>query len=101
MPKQPPPSTNSPIVEPGTQPAPADPDDTACRMSKAEGVLVSIDTDAHGVCDFDNLRSNRRRVQQDAIRGRLGNESPDLNRAAQAPGKAGACHLWPAARDPA
>ncbi|MDG0022999.1 DNA polymerase/3'-5' exonuclease PolX [Trinickia sp. Y13] len=30
--------------------------DTYCQMAKAEGVLVSIDSDAHGRIDFDNLR---------------------------------------------
>ncbi|MBU6489228.1 MAG: DNA polymerase/3'-5' exonuclease PolX [Burkholderiales bacterium] len=30
--------------------------DTYCRMAKAEGVLVSINSDAHGRLDFDNLR---------------------------------------------
>lgn len=30
--------------------------DTYCQMAKAEGVLVSIDSDAHGRLDFDNLR---------------------------------------------
>lgn len=30
--------------------------DTHCQMAKGEGVLVSIDSDAHSVLDFDNLR---------------------------------------------
>ncbi|TAM55718.1 MAG: DNA polymerase/3'-5' exonuclease PolX [Paraburkholderia sp.] len=30
--------------------------DTYCRMAKAEGVLVSINSDAHGRLDFDNVR---------------------------------------------
>lgn len=30
--------------------------DTHCQMAKEEGVLVSIDSDAHSVLDFDNLR---------------------------------------------
>jgi DNA polymerase (family 10) len=30
--------------------------DTYCQMAKAEGVLVCVNSDAHGVRDFDNLR---------------------------------------------
>jgi DNA polymerase (family 10) len=30
--------------------------DTHCRMAKDEGVLVSINSDAHSVLEFDNLR---------------------------------------------
>ncbi|MGB8339877.1 MAG: DNA polymerase/3'-5' exonuclease PolX [Burkholderiales bacterium] len=30
--------------------------DTHCRMAKDEGVLVSINSDAHGIFEFDNLR---------------------------------------------
>jgi DNA polymerase (family 10) len=30
--------------------------DTHCQMAKEEGVLVSIDSDAHSILDFDNLR---------------------------------------------
>ena len=30
--------------------------DTSCQMAKAEGVLVSIDSDAHSVLQFDNLQ---------------------------------------------
>ena len=30
-------------------------DDAACQMAKAEGVLASIDSDAHSVPDFDDL----------------------------------------------
>ncbi|CAB3669747.1 DNA polymerase/3'-5' exonuclease PolX [Trinickia soli] len=30
--------------------------DTYCQMAKAEGILVSINSDAHGRFDFDNLR---------------------------------------------
>jgi DNA polymerase (family 10) len=30
--------------------------DTYCQMAKEEGVLVSINSDAHSVMDFDNLR---------------------------------------------
>lgn len=30
--------------------------DTYCRLAKQEGVLVSINSDAHGVLDFHNLR---------------------------------------------
>lgn len=37
-------------------PKPFDLIDTYCQLAKAEGVLVSIDSDAHSVLDFDNLR---------------------------------------------
>lgn len=30
--------------------------DTYCQMAKEEGVLVSVNSDAHGTADFDNLR---------------------------------------------
>ena len=30
--------------------------DTHCRMAKDEGVLVSVNSDAHGTLEFDNLR---------------------------------------------
>ncbi|WP_239654194.1 hypothetical protein [Nitrosomonas nitrosa] len=30
--------------------------DTYCQAAKAEGVLICIDSDAHSVLDFDNLR---------------------------------------------
>ncbi|MDE3036802.1 MAG: DNA polymerase III, partial [Nitrospirota bacterium] len=30
--------------------------DAYCRMAKEEGVLVSINSDAHSVLDFENLR---------------------------------------------
>jgi len=30
--------------------------DTDCQMAKDEGVLVSINSDAHSVLDFENLR---------------------------------------------
>jgi len=30
--------------------------DSYCRMAKDEGVMVAIDSDAHSVADFDNLR---------------------------------------------
>jgi DNA polymerase (family 10) len=43
------------FVELNSQPARLDLDDTACQMAKAEGVLVSVNSDAHGVLDFDAL----------------------------------------------
>ncbi len=30
--------------------------DTQCRMAKAEGVLVAVNSDAHSMSDYDNLR---------------------------------------------
>lgn len=30
--------------------------DTYCRMAKEEGVLISINSDAHSIYDFSNLR---------------------------------------------
>lgn len=30
--------------------------DTHCQLAKEEGVLVSINSDAHSVLDFNNLR---------------------------------------------
>jgi DNA polymerase (family 10) len=30
--------------------------DTQCQQAREEGVLVSINSDAHSVADFDNLR---------------------------------------------
>ena len=30
--------------------------DTHCRMARDEGVLVSVNSDAHSVLEFDNLR---------------------------------------------
>ena len=30
--------------------------DTHCRMAKDEGVLVSVNSDAHSVLEFDNLK---------------------------------------------
>jgi DNA polymerase (family X) len=44
------------FVELNAHPSRLDLDDSACQMAKAEGVLVSLDSDAHGVLDFDDLR---------------------------------------------
>lgn len=44
------------FVELDAHPERLDLNDVQCRMAKDEGVLVSIDSDAHGVQDFDNLR---------------------------------------------
>jgi len=30
--------------------------DTYCQMAKEEGIMVSINTDAHSILDFENLR---------------------------------------------
>jgi DNA polymerase (family 10) len=43
------------FVELNCHPQRLDLTDTQCQMAKAEGVLVSVNTDAHGVLDFDNL----------------------------------------------
>jgi len=44
------------FIELNAQPQRLDLDDTACQMAKAEGVLVCVDSDAHGVLDFDDLQ---------------------------------------------
>ncbi len=44
------------FVELNAHPARLDLDDKACQMAKAEGVLVSLNSDAHSVLDFDDLR---------------------------------------------
>jgi len=44
------------FVELNAQPERLDLDDNACRMAKDEGVLVCVNSDAHGVHGFDNLR---------------------------------------------
>jgi DNA polymerase (family X) len=44
------------FVELNAQPARLDLDDTACQMAQAEGVLVSLNSDAHSVLDFDDLQ---------------------------------------------
>jgi DNA polymerase (family 10) len=56
------------FVELNAQPARLDLDDTACLMAKAEGVLVSLNTDAHNVLELDFLQHG---VEQ-ARRGWLG-----------------------------
>jgi len=43
------------FVELNAHPARLDLDDSACQMAKAEGVLVSLNSDAHGVLDFGDL----------------------------------------------
>ncbi len=43
------------FVELNAHPARLDLDDTACQMAKAEGVLVSLNSDAHSALDFDDL----------------------------------------------
>ncbi|MDE2094577.1 MAG: DNA polymerase III, partial [Burkholderiales bacterium] len=43
------------FVELDAQPERLDLTDTACQMAQAEGVLVSIDSDAHSTYDFDHL----------------------------------------------
>jgi DNA polymerase (family X) len=44
------------FLELNAQPERLDLIDTACRMAKDHGVLVSIDSDAHSVAGLDNLR---------------------------------------------
>lgn len=44
------------FLELDAQPERLDLTDTACRMAKDHGVLVSIDSDAHSVAQLDNLR---------------------------------------------
>jgi DNA polymerase (family 10) len=44
------------FVELNAHPSRLDLDDKACQMAKAEGVLVSLNSDAHSALDFDNLR---------------------------------------------
>ena len=43
------------FVELNAQPQRLDLSDTAAQMAKAEGVLVSIASDAHSALDFDHL----------------------------------------------
>ena len=47
-------------------------DDAACQMAKAEGVLASIDSDAHSVPDFDDLHHGIGRAR----RGAAGSAGP-------------------------
>ncbi len=44
------------FLELNSHPARLDLDDLACRMARDEGVLVSIDSDAHSTLEFDSLR---------------------------------------------
>lgn len=44
------------FLELNAQPARLDLNAIHCQMAKAEGVLISINSDAHSVTDFDNLR---------------------------------------------
>jgi DNA polymerase (family 10) len=44
------------VLEVNAHPIRLDLTDTDCQMAKAEGVLLSINSDAHSVLDFDNLR---------------------------------------------
>lgn len=44
------------ILEVNSQPARLDLTDVDCRMAKDEGTLVSVNSDAHSVHDFDDLR---------------------------------------------
>jgi len=44
------------FLEVNAHPERLDLTDTHCQMAKEQGVLVSINTDAHSVLDFDNLR---------------------------------------------
>lgn len=44
------------VLEVNAQPVRLDLTDTDCQLAKDEGVLVSINSDAHSVLDFENLR---------------------------------------------
>jgi DNA polymerase (family 10) len=44
------------FLELNAHPARLDLNDVACRMARDEGVLVSINSDAHSTLEFDNLR---------------------------------------------
>ena len=44
------------FLELNAQPSRLDLTDAHCMMAKSEGVLVSVNSDAHSVFDFDNLR---------------------------------------------
>lgn len=44
------------VLELNAQPSRLDLNDTYCHMAKDEGVRVAINSDAHSVLDFDNLR---------------------------------------------
>jgi DNA polymerase (family 10) len=44
------------VLEVNAHPVRLDLTDTDCQMAKEEGVLVSINSDAHSVMDFENLR---------------------------------------------
>lgn len=44
------------FMELNAQPSRLDLDDSYCRLAKSEGVLVSINSDAHSIYDFGNLR---------------------------------------------
>jgi DNA polymerase (family 10) len=43
-------------LELDAQPARLDLNDSYCMMARDEGVLISIDSDAHSVLDFDDIR---------------------------------------------
>jgi DNA polymerase (family 10) len=43
------------FVELNAHPARLDLDDAACQMARTEGVLVSLNSDAHSALDFDDL----------------------------------------------
>jgi DNA polymerase (family 10) len=60
------------FMELNAQPSRLDLDDSYCRLAKSEGVLVSINSDAHSIYDFSNLRYG---IGQ-ARRGWL--EAPDI-----------------------
>lgn len=49
-------SARNVALELNAQPARLDLDDVMCRMARDEGVLVSINSDAHSSADFTNLR---------------------------------------------
>ncbi|CAL62495.2 Putative DNA polymerase X [Herminiimonas arsenicoxydans] len=44
------------FLELNAQPSRLDLSDTYCMMARSEGVLISVNSDAHSIFDFDNLR---------------------------------------------
>lgn len=52
------------FVELDAQPSRLDLDDLACQMAKAEGVLVSLASDAHGAEEFDDLEAGVRQARR-------------------------------------
>jgi DNA polymerase (family 10) len=65
------------FLELNAQPSRLDLDDNHCRMAKDEGVLVSINSDAHSPLEFDNLRFGVGQARRDWLeRGDVLNARP-------------------------